>query len=90
MTFQLVSLKAELLRKQEEVQKVKAQEENKFIQCVTKPGKKTVYSKSNQGVEIRNEKDIQEKQEDVDLHAKSRYSNTTVSNFNFSSESVNT
>lgn len=64
----LVSLKAELSRKQEEVKKVKGSES--YIKLPPKP-KETV--KANVGVEERNKQDLQELQpEEIDLLKKSR------------------
>uniref|UniRef100_T1HRW0 CCDC174 alpha/beta GRSR domain-containing protein n=1 Tax=Rhodnius prolixus TaxID=13249 RepID=T1HRW0_RHOPR len=63
----LISLKAELSRKQEEIQKVK--EQASYTKLPPKPKKEI---KANPGVDQRNEKDIALTEEEVDLLKKSR------------------
>jgi hypothetical protein len=71
--FQLVSLKAELSRKQEEVAKAKAQAQAQFIHPVPQPKKQALSIKRNAGVSERGEKDLEEAKEEVDVFKKSRY-----------------
>jgi hypothetical protein len=68
--FQLVSFKAELSRKQEEVM---AQAQAQFIQSVPRPKKQTLSIKTNAGISERAEKDLEEAKEGVDAFKKSRY-----------------
>lgn len=68
----LVSLKAELSRKQEEVLKAKAQAQAQFIHPIPRPKKQTLSIKTNAGVSERAEKDLEEAKEEVDLFKKSR------------------
>jgi hypothetical protein len=70
--FQLVSLKAELSRKQEEVSKAKAQSQARFIHPTAGPKKQTLLIKTNAGVSERAEKDLEETKEEVDAFKKSR------------------
>jgi hypothetical protein len=71
--FQLLSLKAELSRKQEEVVKAKAQAQAQFIHPVPQPKKHTLSIKRNAGVSERAENDSEEGKEEVDVLKKSRY-----------------
>ncbi|PSN56568.1 Coiled-coil domain-containing protein 174 [Blattella germanica] len=66
----LVSLKAELSRKQDEVNKAKAQ--GAYIHPVPRPKKQTIWTKQNAGVSKRDEKDLEQEQEDEDVLKKSR------------------
>ncbi|KAJ4446796.1 hypothetical protein ANN_13494 [Periplaneta americana] len=68
----LVSLKAELSRKQEEVNKAKAQAQAHYIRPLPQPKKQTVWTKQNAGVSERGEKDIEEQVEEDDVLKKSR------------------
>ncbi|XP_069696304.1 coiled-coil domain-containing protein 174 isoform X2 [Periplaneta americana] len=68
----LVSLKAELSRKQEEVNKAKAQAQAHYIRPLPQPKKQTVWTKQNAGVSERGEKDIEEQAEEDDVLKKSR------------------
>lgn len=70
--FQLLSLKAELSRKQEEVVKAKAQAQTQFIRPFPRPKKQTLSIKTNAGVSERAEKDLEEAKEEVDAFKKSR------------------
>ncbi|KAJ9587038.1 hypothetical protein L9F63_019380 [Diploptera punctata] len=65
----LVSLKAELSRKQDEVTKAKVQ--GAYLRPFPKIKKQTVWSKQNAGVTERDEKDL-EQEEDEDILKKSR------------------
>lgn len=71
--FQLIGLKAELSKKQEEVQKVTAQSENRYIPAPVRKEKQTVLTKQNPGVNERIERDNQLDVEEIDLQRKSRY-----------------
>lgn len=71
-SFQLISLKAELSRKQEEVIKAKAQAHAQFIHPVPRPKKQTLWIKTNAGVSERAEKDLEAEQEEEDAFKKSR------------------
>ncbi|XP_067013476.2 coiled-coil domain-containing protein 174 [Anabrus simplex] len=68
----LVSLKAELSRKHEEVSKAKAAAGSGFIHPVPRPKKETVLTKKNRGVEQRDERDAEERKVEEDAHRKSR------------------
>jgi hypothetical protein len=72
VSFQLISLKAELSRKQEEVVKAKAQAQAQSIHPVPLPKKKTLSTKTNAGVCERAAKDLEETKEEEDAFKKSR------------------
>ncbi|CAG2067827.1 unnamed protein product, partial [Timema podura] len=69
--FQLVSLKAELVRKQAEVHRAKSEAKAHFIHPLPHLKKETVFNKKNKGVEGREERDAEEIKEDEDMHKKS-------------------
>lgn len=68
----LISLKAELSRKQEEVVKAKAQAQAQSINPVPLPKKKTLCTKTNAGVCERAAKDLEDTKEEEDAFKKSR------------------
>nr|CAD7578554.1 unnamed protein product [Timema californicum] len=70
--MKLVSLKAELVRKQAEVHKAKSEAKAHFIHPLPHPKKETVFNKKNKGVGGREERDAEEIKEDEDMHKKSR------------------
>jgi hypothetical protein len=72
LSFQLISLKAELSRKQEEVVKAKAQAQAQSIHPVPLPKKKTLCTKTNAGVCERAAKDLEDTKEEEDAFKKSR------------------
>nr|CAD7266393.1 unnamed protein product [Timema shepardi] len=72
VTALLVSLKAELVRKQAEVHKAKSEAKAHFIHPLPHPKKETVFNKKNKGVGGREERDAEEIKEDEDMHKKSR------------------
>uniref|UniRef100_A0A1B6G1S0 CCDC174 alpha/beta GRSR domain-containing protein n=1 Tax=Cuerna arida TaxID=1464854 RepID=A0A1B6G1S0_9HEMI len=67
----LIGLKAELLKKQEEVRKIRELQQNN-CKPVLKPKKATETQKSNKGVEGRSLKDVESVEDDFDIHKKSR------------------
>ena len=79
--FQLVSLKAELSRKQDEVKRAKVQ--GAYLHPVPKPKKQTIFSKKNAGIAERVEKDTEEQKEEEDVLKKSRWVYTIIMNFNY-------
>ncbi|KAJ1531823.1 hypothetical protein ONE63_000476 [Megalurothrips usitatus] len=60
----LLSLKAELARKHEEATKAKAQAQGNYIKPLAKPAKSSIFSRSNTGVDQRQENDIPELTDD--------------------------
>jgi hypothetical protein len=72
ISFQLISLKAELSRKQEEVIKAKAQAQAQSIHPVPRPKKHTPCTKTNAGVGERAAKDLEDTEEEEDAFKKSR------------------
>jgi len=72
LSIQLISLKAELSRKQEEVVKAKAQAQAQSINPVPLPKKKTLCTKTNAGVCERAAKDLEDTKEEEDAFKKSR------------------
>lgn len=68
----LISLKAELSRKQEEVITAKAQAQAQSIHPVPRPKKQTLSTKTNAGVCERAAKDVEDTEEEQDALKKSR------------------
>ncbi|XP_063225675.1 coiled-coil domain-containing protein 174 [Bacillus rossius redtenbacheri] len=71
-TSSLVSLKAELARKQEEVNRAKSEAKNTFAKLPSHPKKQTVLTRKNAGVDNRNATDCVEIETDEDDLKKSR------------------
>lgn len=66
-------MKTELLKKQEEVKRIKDQQLDKNVELVLKPKKNVVINKSNKGVEDRNLNDLNDEfEDDSDVLKKSR------------------
>lgn len=66
-------MKTELLKKQEEVKRIKDQQINKNVELVLKPKKNVVIKKSNKGVKERNLNDLNDVfEDDCDVLKKSR------------------
>ena len=68
----LVDLKAELLRKQEQLRKERAQNASKLVHPKPVPKKASVWSKRNAGVLERAQRDLEAKEEAEDILSKSK------------------